>query len=291
MDIQLACNSVPNEPLATLPARPGARLVTPGQLIYEDTSFMRGHGTYMEHGAQIASVAGPVTQVNRLVTVTPLRQIYQGAVGDTIIGRVKSIGSGRWKLDVNSSLDGELRLVNVQLPGGEQRRTNQEDELCMRDLIPEGSLVCVEVQKIGLDGELRLAARNQKFGKLGQGLLVPVPASLVSQDKQRIRGLPCGAQVTFAANGYVFVAPPREEGGGACSAHEEVLPEVRDTLARVSNIIRALARHSLMLSATSVMAAYDASNAMGLQAKDILKAHVQRDLSERTLQTLAELRG
>lgn len=32
----------------------------------------------MEDGKQIASVAGYVTQVNRLVTVTPLRQLYQG---------------------------------------------------------------------------------------------------------------------------------------------------------------------------------------------------------------------
>lgn len=32
----------------------------------------------MENGQQIASVAGYVSQVNRLVTVTPLRQIYHG---------------------------------------------------------------------------------------------------------------------------------------------------------------------------------------------------------------------
>ena len=34
--------------------------------------LFRGHGTYIENEAQIASVAGYVTQVNRLVTVTPL---------------------------------------------------------------------------------------------------------------------------------------------------------------------------------------------------------------------------
>lgn len=38
----------------------------------------RGHGTYMEKGVQVASVAGYVTRVNRLITVTPLRQVYQG---------------------------------------------------------------------------------------------------------------------------------------------------------------------------------------------------------------------
>ena len=32
----------------------------------------------MEKGVQVASVAGYVTRVNRLITVTPLRQMYQG---------------------------------------------------------------------------------------------------------------------------------------------------------------------------------------------------------------------
>ena len=43
-----------------------------------------------------------------------------GAVGDTIVGRVTQVAGERWKLDVNSMLDAELRLVNVHLPGGEQ---------------------------------------------------------------------------------------------------------------------------------------------------------------------------
>ena len=42
--------------------------------------LIRGHGTYMEDEVQVASVAGCVTQVNRLITVTPLRQVYQGEV-------------------------------------------------------------------------------------------------------------------------------------------------------------------------------------------------------------------
>lgn len=46
-----------------------------GQLCFP---LHRGHGTYMEKGVQVASVAGYVTRVNRLITVTPLRQVYQG---------------------------------------------------------------------------------------------------------------------------------------------------------------------------------------------------------------------
>ena len=38
----------------------------------------------------------------------------------------------------------------------------------MRGLLSEGALVCVEVQKLGQDGILRLAARTAKFGKVSQ---------------------------------------------------------------------------------------------------------------------------
>lgn len=43
-----------------------------------------------------------------------------GAVGDTIVGRITRVQTNRWKVDVNSRLDAELRLSNIQLPGGEQ---------------------------------------------------------------------------------------------------------------------------------------------------------------------------
>jgi len=292
MNIQLAYNSVPSEPLLIAPAADNVRLVTPGQLINDDTSYMRGHGTYMEDGRQIASVAGVVTQVNRLVTVVPLRQMYQGAVGDTIVGRITAVGGGRWKLDVNSYLDAELRLANVQLPSGEQRRTNLEDERGMRDLMCEGSLVCVEVQKIESNGVLRLAARNANFGKLGQGVLAKVPSSLVVQDKQRMRDLPCGVLLILSANGYVFVSPPRSDREVAVTSYshseEEVSPDVRENIARVYNIVRALAKHSVMLSSHSVMLAYDASAKM--QIRELLKADVQRDLALQTLQSIADNR-
>ena len=50
MNIQLAYNSVPSEPLLIAPAADNVRLVTPGQLINDDTSYMRlvlFHGFYL----------------------------------------------------------------------------------------------------------------------------------------------------------------------------------------------------------------------------------------------------
>lgn len=266
------------------------RLVTPGEVISQDTSFMRGHGTYMEKGVQVASVAGYVTRVNRLITVTPLRQMYQGAVGDTVVGRITRVQTNRWKVDVNSRLDAELRLSNIQLPGGEQRRANVEDERDMRALLTEGDLVCVEVQKICDDGLLRLAARNIKFGKLSQGTLLAVSPSLIVQDKQRMHDLPCGARVVFGANGYVYITPtvPQEQGSTYIVNFEEVPVEVRKTIGRLKNCIKLLAHHSIMISPTSVMTAFDMSIEQEFEIKDLLKPDVMQDVALATVQSINE---
>jgi len=262
------------------------RLVTPGEVISEDTSFMRGHGTYMEEDIQVASVAGYVTRVNRLITVTPLRQVYQGSVGDTIVGRITQVQNNRWKVDVKSRLDAILSITNIHLPGGEQRRKGLEDERSMRSLLKEGDLVCVEVQKITDDGLLRLAARSSKFGKLSQGALVAVSPSLIVLDKQRIHDLPCGARVIFGANGYVFVTPttPQEQASSYTTNTEEVPLDIRKTIGRLYNCIRLLSHHSIMISPTSVMAAHDQSIESDLEIKDLLRPEVMQDIAMATVQ-------
>ncbi|KAG0720616.1 Exosome complex component RRP4 [Chionoecetes opilio] len=268
----------------------------------------RGHGTYMEKGVQVASVAGCVTRVNRLITVTPLRQVYQGAVGDTVVGRITRVQNNRWKVDVNSRLDAELRLSNIQLPGGEQRRCSVEDERDMRALLTEGDLVCVEVQKICDDGLLRLAARSNKFGKVsdlhGQGslaryitqqiqcltasTLVAVSPSLIAQDKQRMHDLPCGARVVFGANGYVYITPtvPQEQASTYIVNFEEVPVEVRKTIGRLRNCLKLLAHHSIMISPTSVMTAYDTSIELEFEVRDLLKLDVMQDVALAAVQSM-----
>ncbi|XP_076056747.1 exosome complex component Rrp4 isoform X2 [Oratosquilla oratoria] len=286
MEIQLACERPPRRGMVKVHGGVHSRLVTPGDVISTDTSFMRGHGTYLEDGIQIASVAGIVNRVNRLITVTPLRQDYQGAVGDTVVGRIMQVQSKRWKVDVNSRLDAELRLANIQLPGGEQRRKSLEDERGMRALLTEGDIVCVEVQKISDEGLLKLAARSNKFGKLSQGILIAVSPSLMVQDKQRIHDLPCGARVIFGANGYVFVTPITHQNlaSNYTVSIEEVPLDVRTTIGRLHNCITLLSFHSIMISPTSVMAAYNLSLEQEYLIKDLLKPEVMQDIAIATVQ-------
>lgn len=49
------------------------QLVLPGEVVTDDPTAMRGHGTYLLDGQIIASVAGVVERIGKLVSVKPLR--------------------------------------------------------------------------------------------------------------------------------------------------------------------------------------------------------------------------
>ncbi|OCT65422.1 hypothetical protein XELAEV_18041662mg [Xenopus laevis] len=121
----------------------GLHLVTPGDTISTDSGFMRGHGTYTEDDKLVASVAGVVERVNKLICVRALKARYNGEVGDIVVGRITEVQQKRWKVDTNSRLDSVLLLSAVNLPGGELRRRSAEDELAMRSYLQEGDLISV----------------------------------------------------------------------------------------------------------------------------------------------------
>lgn len=79
----------------------------------------RGHGTYEEDGYLKSSVAGLKEEVNKLISVRPLKSRYNGEIGDVVIGRITEVQQKRWKVETNSRLDSVLLLSSVNLPGGE----------------------------------------------------------------------------------------------------------------------------------------------------------------------------
>ncbi|XP_064420423.1 exosome complex component RRP4 isoform X2 [Latimeria chalumnae] len=189
-------------------------LVAPGDTITTDTGFMRGHGTYMDDDKLVASVAGAVERVNKLICVRALKTRYNGEVGDIVVGRITEVQQKRWKVETNSRLDSVLQLSSVNLPGGELRRRSAEDELTMRNYLQEGDLISAEVQAVFSDGALSLHTRSLKYGKLGQGVLVQVSPSLVKRRKTHFHNLPCGASIILGNNGFIWIYPTMEQKEG-----------------------------------------------------------------------------
>lgn len=126
----------------------------------------RGHGTYGEDDNIKASVAGIMEQVNKLISIRPVKSRYVGEIGDVVVARITDVQQKRWKVDTNSRLDSVLLLSSVNLPGGELRRRSVEDEQMMRKYLHEGDLISAEVQNVFVDGSLSLHTRSLKYGKV-----------------------------------------------------------------------------------------------------------------------------
>lgn len=259
---------------------------------------MRGHGTLVrQDGALIATVAGVVERVNKLVSVRPLRSRYVGEVGDVVVGRVLEVGQKRWKVDVRGRQHAVLMLSSINLPGGEQRRRTAEDQLNMRHFYVEHDLVSAEVQAFFQDGSMSLHTRSLMYGKLSNGCLVEVTPTLMKRLKQHFHMFDFGVHCIFGMNGYVWVSarrpgagkashaadatveeqPPFEllgspDGGeGGASKPEPDAPltfEERLRVCRVRNALVALDRLCVAVSPTSVAEVYHAS--LDYEPKDML---------------------
>ncbi|KAB0800870.1 hypothetical protein PPYR_05224 [Photinus pyralis] len=251
-----------NTPLAINQRVP--KIFTPGEIISEQQEFMRGHGTYEEDIYLKASVAGIKEQVNKLISIRPLKSRYNGEIGDVVVGRITEVQQKRWKVDTNSRLDSLLLLSSVNLPGGELRRRSAEDEHMMRQYLQEGDLISAEVQNVFSDGSLSLHTRSFKYGKLSQGVMLKVFPSLIKRSKTHFHDLPIGASVILGNNGFVWISPTmvnqEDNVGGFTQNLEEVVPRgTRETIGRLRNCILALAQSNVMLFDTSILYAYEES--------------------------------
>jgi len=257
------------------------KIVLPGETITTDSQFMRGHGTYEQSSdstSLVASVAGTVERVNKLVSVRPSRARFNGEIGDVVVGRITEVGQKRWKVDINARQDAVLLLSSVNLPGGVQRRKTELDELSMRSFFTDGHLLSAEVQNFFQDGAASLHTRSLKYGKLRNGSLVTVPASLIKRSKSHFTTLSCGVDLILGVNGYVWVSkhvePTSTEDPTALYSDEnqDISPSMRETIARVCNCITILARHNSLISETMIVYALEGSQSFSV--KEMINAEI-----------------
>mmetsp|Transcript_8217 Transcript_8217/g.12620 ORF Transcript_8217/g.12620 Transcript_8217/m.12620 type:complete len:279 (+) Transcript_8217:83-919(+) len=239
-------------------------LVVPGQVIAEGDGFLRGHGTYVETLEEserlVASVAGRVERVNKLVSVIPVASsLYNGHVGDLIVGRILEVQSNRWKVQISDShRSAQLPLSGVHLPGGVQRVRTQQDSREMRQLFHEGDLVSAEVHNVQSDGTLVLHTRSLRYGKLENGCLIVVPPALVAKRKNHFCEIE-NISLLLGTNGCIWIqrALPDLEDAQLAEHKEKlkkqhaetpVLPDEREKIARIRNSIECLAKVHLMVT-------------------------------------------
>lgn len=252
-------------------------LVTPGELVTDETTWMRGHGTYSIEDKTYSSVAGAIVRVNKLLSVKPLRGRYLPVIGDHVVGRITEVGNKRWKVDIGANQEAVLMLGSVNLPGGVLRRKSETDELQMRKFLKEGDLLNAEVQSLFSDGGASLHTRSLKYGKLRNGYFVSVPSSLIIRSKLHSYRLPDNIDCILGVNGYIWLSKRTkasaaennnvsitrlEEEAGLeiySDKNEEISPSTRESIARYTNCIQALAYKEVGINEARIVAAYEAS--------------------------------
>lgn len=282
-----------------------AGLVTPGEMITDDTIWMRGHGTYAADNVTYSAVAGTIERVNKLLSVRPLRGRYIPVIGDHVVGRITEVGNRRWKVDIGASQDAVLMLGSVNLPGGILRRKSDDDELQMREFLKEGDLLNAEIQTLYADGAAALHTRSLRYGKLRNGLFVQVPASLVLRLRTQVYRLEGGIEMILGINGYIWIRKATSTNANAApmdvsinrleqesnsmeiykDENDPIPPSTRQTISRYANCIQALVYNEVGINEARLRAVYEASMVY-TDAGELLDNTVKTDIVKQAMATL-----
>lgn len=301
-------------------------IVTPGELITDDATWMRGHGTFYLDNLTFSSVAGRISQVNKLLSVEPFKGRYQPETGDHVIGRIIGTSNKRWKVEIGAEHGGVLMLGAVNLPGGALRRKSDHDELQMRAILKEGDLLNCEVQSLFNDGGASLHTRSLKYGKLRNGVFVKVGAGLVVRRKDHMHDLPGGVSVILGVNGFCWVYKTKnikkESNGGSMEGklasasangysvgkgsvsitrleeesswdiysdkNDEISESIRESISRYRNCLMAMSYCNISITFTRLVKCYEIS--LGWDVNDLVSEEIIKQIGDELINS-EKMRG
>ncbi|CAH2039032.1 unnamed protein product [Thlaspi arvense] len=258
-------------------------IVTGSIPVNHEESFLKGHGTSEVDGELLATVCGVVERVDKLVYVRTLRARYKAETGDIVVGRVSEVAQKLWRVELNCTQDGVLKLSSMTTTDDVQRRRTSADELNMRNIFVEDDVVCAEVRTIQRDGTLELHARSHKYGKLEKGLLLKVDPYLVRKSNHHFHYIESlGIDLIIGRNGFIWVGEHvqvrdpmmvDDQKSDTYDADREQIHtslETRQSICRMGNAIRVLANLGFTVTLEVIMETANLSNSKNIDIHDML---------------------
>ncbi|KAF1829073.1 hypothetical protein BDW02DRAFT_574323 [Decorospora gaudefroyi] len=292
------------------PTHASKSIVTPGEHITSDPQWMRGHGTYIPSQPAnsttiISTVAGTLHKTNKLLSVQPLRARYQPEIGDLVVGRIISVGTKKWSVDIAAPMLANLPLSSINLPGGVLRRRTTVDELNIRTFFQEADLLVAEVQNLHADGTASLHTRSLKYGKLRNGLFTSLSGAGggilsrkggVVRSRRQVFTLNTVAgevDIVLGVNGHIFIskhvktaADQKEVGINRLdesvtetlysSENDDIEKGVMREITRVSTLIRGLVACGAKVDEDMIVKVYE--GAVELEAEERSLGGVERGI-------------
>ncbi|XP_019086051.1 PREDICTED: exosome complex component RRP4 homolog [Camelina sativa] len=236
-----------------------------------DEAFLKGHGTSLVDGELLTTVCGVVNHVDKLVYVRTLRARYKPEVGDIVLLRYSFVAQrqSRWRVDLNSTQDGLLKLSSMNMPDAVQKRNTSVDELNMRNILAEDDVVCAQVGESQRDGSL--LARSNKYGKLHKGQLLKVDPYLVRRSNLHFHFIESlGIDLILVRNGFIWVGEHTQSNDPMVVDDEIISSKTRQSILRIGNAIRVLSTLGFTLTLAVIMETFDLSNMENVQIHDML---------------------
>ena len=266
---------------------------------------MRGHGTYIPalSSTITSTVAGHLHKTNKLLSVQPLRARYAPEIGDLVIGRIVSVQTKKWSVDIAAPMLASLPLSAINLPGGILRRRTAVDELNIRTFFQEGDLLVAEVQALHGDNTASLHTRSLKYGKLRNGIFASLSGAgggggIVSRRGGVVRSRRQNFTLSTAAgeidvilgvNGYIFISkhtsPSTSQGEAKdvsitrldegvsetlySSQNDELESGILGEIVRVSTLIRGLVACGRRVEEDVVVRVYEGAVEMEAEERSL----------------------
>jgi exosome complex component RRP4 len=178
-------------------------VVLPGDLIYEGKT-RSGDNTYREDGNLYATRVGLVNYGNDRVTVIALEAGFVPLVGDLIIGEVRDIELGQWKVDIGADKNAILTVKDaIDKPF--------RSYLDLTRILDVGDTIVAKIVDLDRGRTAILSILGRDLGRVHEGFIINITPSKIprligkkgSMINMILRETRC--QVTIGQNGRVLI--------------------------------------------------------------------------------------
>ena len=184
-------------------------IVVPGDLLYEGRA-RTGDNTYRHEGNVYATRVGLVNYNKDRVSVIALEAGFVPLVGDLVIGDVKDIELGQWKIDIGAENEAILTINDAI---GKPYRTYQD----MPKILDVGDTVVAKIVDLDRSRTPILSIMGRELGKVRDGFIIRITPSkiprLIGKKGSMINMIlkESRCQVTIGQNGKILISGRNRE--------------------------------------------------------------------------------
>tara|TARA_B100000315_G_C14499909_1_gene551823 strand:- start:101 stop:766 length:666 start_codon:yes stop_codon:yes gene_type:complete len=178
------------------------KVVIPGEVIAKGEEILPGEGTEKINSEIIAIKYGLAEESSGLAKVIPLSGRYQPRKGNVIIGKVENITYNGWIIDIDTTENAFLSLVEVP------RYVNKDG---LDEVMDMGDMVVAKIFSTG-KRSVDLSIKGRGLGKIDEGIIIKINSNkvprIIGKEGSMVNLIKdkTGCNITVGQNGLVWVS-------------------------------------------------------------------------------------